>query len=136
MLRISQGGFTIFGRQATVILYIEIRESSMDVGTYFLASFRRSKDPDDRKLWFLMDLGEADIVPKLRVIFGRGGLIMVYAIQSHAEDVHYGGNFDMLIVLESMRLTKQKKMNPRVRLNHKSHSSKPYVFCFAISSRK
>ena len=97
----------------------------MDVSTHFLTSFCRSEDPNDRKLWFLMDLREAYIVPKLGVIFGRGGLVMVYAIESHTEDVHNGGNFHILIVPADMQLTRQTKMNPRARLNQNKHLSQP-----------
>ncbi len=58
------------------------------MSTYFLAGFRRSKDPDDRYPGLFTQLGCANVVAKLGVIFRRDGLIMVYAVQPYAEDVH------------------------------------------------
>lgn len=58
------------------------------MGTYFLPRLRRSKDPNDRDLWFLGYSGGAYIAAKYGIIFGWRRLIVVDAIQPHTEGLH------------------------------------------------
>lgn len=83
-------GLTIIGEQTSIILDIQIRKGAVDMGAHFLPCFGRPKHPNDWNSGFLIQLRLVYIVAKLRVIFRRDSLIMVYAVQPHAKDVHGG----------------------------------------------
>lgn len=62
----------------------------MNMGAYLLACFRRPEDSHDRNLGLFTQIENRCIIAKLGVIFGRGGLVVVYAVQPHSKDVHAG----------------------------------------------
>lgn len=52
----------------------------MYMGTYFLACLRGAKDPNNRYFGLFRQLVRPNIIAKLRVVFGRRGLVKVNAI--------------------------------------------------------
>ncbi len=74
----------------------------MNMGAYLLTCFRRPEDSHDRNLGLFAQIENRCIIAKLGVIFGQGGLIVVYAVQPHSKDVH-AGLFIMLALLGNGR---------------------------------
>lgn len=62
----------------------------MNMGADFLASLRRSEHPDNRDPGLFTQLRWPHIISKRGVIFGWDGLVVVNAVQPHAENVHDG----------------------------------------------
>jgi hypothetical protein len=54
----------------------------------FLARLCSTKDSNDWNLGLLVDLGKLNIAAKERIELRRGGLVVVYAVQSDAKEIH------------------------------------------------
>lgn len=74
--------------QRSPILDIQVWEGAVYVSAYFLARFRRAKDPNDGHLRLLCGLGGAHIVAKAGIISGGLGLVMIDAVQADLEHIH------------------------------------------------
>jgi hypothetical protein len=74
--------------QAPRILQVQIRQGSVDVRAHLLARLSRAKGPDHGDLRRTVALLRAGIAAQDRIEVGRGGLVVVDAVQAEAERVH------------------------------------------------
>ena len=87
--------------QTPVVLDVEIGEGTVDMSADLLAGLRGAEDPHNGDLGLLPQVEEGHITTKPGVIFGWGGLIVVYAVQTHSEDIHDDGKRDGNNILSS-----------------------------------
>jgi hypothetical protein len=63
----------------------------MNMRANFLSSFRRSEDSDDWNFGFFINLRRFDVVSKEGIELGGSRLVVIYAVQPDAENVHGEG---------------------------------------------
>jgi len=85
------GGVTCSFVERSVILDKQVGKCTMNVGADFLAGLGRAKNTNDRHLRFFPELGRAEIIAKLRIVFRGVGLVLIDAVQSNPEYIHIDG---------------------------------------------
>lgn len=81
---------TFVFNKASVILYIEIRKSAVNMSADFLTCFCSAKDSDYRNLGLLRYLRWFDITSKGGIELGRRRLVMIDAVQPNTKEIHHG----------------------------------------------
>lgn len=81
---------TFVFNKASIVLYIEIRKSAMNMSADFLTSFCSAKDSDYRDLGLLRYLRWFDITSKEGIELGGRRLVMIEAVQPNAKEIHQG----------------------------------------------